>query len=109
MADLSSFFKKSLINHRYRWIIESHGAADRSWVTYYSPDYYTKDFEGRMSFQVDNLNFGACAFVNGFYEKRFWILPLSRTWWNIQRMKRAVKKKEYQKKEIYIQKVLAVI
>lgn len=80
----------SLTVDKNKWSIESHGAADVSWIEYHSPKY--KNIE----FCVGHLNFGTCVFINGRIGFSFFSLPFTKLSSAIKEMKKCVKNRVYE-------------
>lgn len=75
------------------WTFTSYDSLMGTWVEYSSKEYTSKDPKGRVSFQVDNLNFGTCAFVDGYYVFKLRVFPFSKLSRRIHKMKKHIKNK----------------
>ena len=92
--DYEKLLLKSLTEDIDSWESVSYGAAAYSWVEYHSKEYGTEEESNRISFCVNNLNFGTCAYVNGYIEIQFRVTPFSKLSKAIKTMKKHVKTKD---------------
>lgn len=84
-------FIKSLTEDIDSWTANHYGAAGYSWTEYLSKEYGSREENNRIQFCVDNLNFGACVYINGCVQIRYPVYPFSKLKKSIKNMKKYIK------------------